>query len=81
MCFALGIGIVWLDAAIRPRFRPGMRTALIAGVSVWLLSFAWSIVTDTLMQFIPTNVMAIALVWSFCEIVIASIAGAWVYTE
>jgi hypothetical protein len=81
MCFALGIGIVWLYAAIRPRFGPGVGTAVIAGITVWLLSFGWAVVSDTLMQFIPTDVMGIALVWSFFEVMIASIAGAWVYRE
>lgn len=81
MCFVLGIGMVWLYAAIRPRFGPGLGTAVVAGIAVWLLSFGWAIVTDTLMQYIPTDVMAISLVWSFCEVVIGSIAGAWVYKE
>ena len=81
MSFALGIGIVWLYAAVRPRFGPGVGTAVIAGVIVWLLSFGWSNLGDTLMQFIPTSVTAIALVWSLFEVVIASIAGAWVYKE
>jgi hypothetical protein len=81
MCFALGIGIVWLYAAIRPRFGAGVGTAIIAGVAVWLLSFGWAIVGDTLMQFIPTNIMGIALVWSFVEVLAGAIAGAWVYKE
>jgi hypothetical protein len=81
MCFALGIGIVWLYAAIRPRFGPGAGTAAIAGAAVWLLSFAWSLVSDTLMQFIPTGIVGIALVWSFFEVLLGSIAGAWIYKE
>ena len=81
MCFALGIGIVWLYAAIRPRFGAGVGTAVIAGVAVWLLSFGWAIVGDTLMQFIPTNIMGIALVWSLVEVLAGAIAGAWVYKE
>jgi hypothetical protein len=81
MCFALGIGIVWLYAAIRPRFGAGVGTAVIAGVAVWLLSFGWAILGDTLMQFIPTNIMGIALVWSLVEVLAGAIAGAWVYKE
>lgn len=81
MCFALGIGIVWLYAAIRPRFGAGAGTAVIAGIAVWLLSFGWAIGGDTLMQFIPTGVSAIALVWSFFEVVTGAIAGAWIYKE
>ena len=41
--FALGVLLVWLYAAIRPRYGPGPRTALIAGMVLWLathLAFA-----------------------------------------
>lgn len=34
----LGVGIVWVYAAIRPRFGPGPRTAAIASVAVWALA-------------------------------------------
>ena len=40
--FALGLVAVWLYAAIRPRYGAGPRTAMIAGVTVWLLSHLWS---------------------------------------
>src|SRR6266566_3820206 len=33
--FVYGIGLVWVYAAVRPRFNPGPRTAVIAGVAVW----------------------------------------------
>lgn len=35
--FALGILVVWLYAAIRPRFGPGPGTAVKAGVFTWLV--------------------------------------------
>lgn len=40
LLFTLGWGMVsmWLYFAIRPRFGPGPRTAVLAGVVVWLLS-------------------------------------------
>src|SRR5437867_4390674 len=41
--FVLGILLVWLYAAIRPRFGPGPRTAAIAGLIQWLYGglFYW----------------------------------------
>src|SRR5689334_12746178 len=38
----LGFVAVWLYAAIRPRFGPGPKTAVIAGLVVWVLSHLWS---------------------------------------
>ncbi len=36
--FLAGITVVWLYAAIRPRFGPGPRTAMIAGFALWLVT-------------------------------------------
>src|SRR6266852_5566231 len=33
--FVYGIGLLWLYAAIRPRFGAGPRTAVIAGLALW----------------------------------------------
>ena len=41
--FVLGILLVWLYAAIRPRFGPGPATAIRAGLFAWLLTtLMWS---------------------------------------
>ena len=39
--FIIGILIVWLYAAMRPRFGPGPRTAIFAGLVVWLCGFVF----------------------------------------
>lgn len=36
--FLCGIVLVWLYASIRPRYGPGPRTALIAGLAVWFIT-------------------------------------------
>src|SRR5437667_4515115 len=38
--FVLGVLLVWLYAAIRPRFGPGPKTSLIAGLVLWFLAYA-----------------------------------------
>lgn len=37
--FAVGFLLVWLYAAMRPRFGPGMKTAALAACVVWLCGF------------------------------------------
>lgn len=37
--FVIGILLVWLYAAMRPRFGPGMKTATYAALVVWLCGF------------------------------------------
>ncbi len=79
--FALGIVAVWLYAAIRPRFGPGVKTAAIGALAVYVLAYAYPSIFVGAMNLFPTRVMIISLVWGLPEIVIASIAGAWLYTE
>jgi len=81
LAFLLGIATVWLYAAMRPRFGPGVQTAVITGVVVWFFAYFYSGIGTTLMSFLPAQLMTITLVWGLVEIVLGSIAGAWLYRE
>ncbi|MGA3263525.1 MAG: hypothetical protein ABSC47_05710 [Terracidiphilus sp.] len=77
-----GIAMIWIYAAIRPRFGAGVMTAAYAGVAVWFvgtllpnLSFMW--VTGLFGRRLTAYTTAGALV----EIVVAAIAGAALYKE
>ena len=79
--FLLGIGIVWLYAAIRPRFGPGVKTAIIAAVSVWLFAYAYPSFGMVFMGFFPTGLTVFTLVWGLVEVIVGGVAGAWLYSE
>lgn len=79
--FALGIATVWLYAAIRPRFGAGARTALCAGATVWFLAYFYTSVGLVAMGVFPANVMTISLLWGLGEMLLAAVAGAWLYQE
>jgi hypothetical protein len=79
--FALGILAVWLYAAIRPRFGPGVKTAVIGALAVYFLAYAYPSVFVGAMGLFPARAMIISLCWGLPEIIIGSIAGAWLYTE
>jgi hypothetical protein len=79
--FLVGIVTVWLYAAIRPRFGPGAGTALIAGAVVWFFAYLHQSFALVQMGVFPAKVMVVGTVWGLGEIVVASIAGAWVYRE
>lgn len=81
LTFLTGIALVWLYAAMRPRFGPGPGTALKAGLAVWFV--AWLIPSgfyDTIGLY-PSSLIYIALVWGLFEVPISAIAGAWLYQE
>ena len=81
LCFVLGISIVWLYAAIRPRFGPGPGTAAIAAGMAWWLAFVFPQVGNVLLGILPGGLAGIAMIWGLVELVAASIAGAWLYRE
>ena len=81
MRFALGLILVWLYAAIRPRFGPGPRTALIASTAVWLLAYGLFLSAMVSLQLFAIHAALLALLWGFFETLAAALAGAWLYRE
>jgi hypothetical protein len=79
--FALGIVTVWLYAAIRPRLGPGVGTAVCAALTIWFLAYVYSNAAMAIMQLFPRRLILITTVWGLFEIVIAAVAGAWLYSE
>ncbi len=78
--FVQGIATVWLYAAIGPRFGPGPKTALIAGMGVWFLTswihVLWAVFTSVRLTVVITPVAA-----SLPIVMLAAMAGAWPYKE
>jgi hypothetical protein len=81
MGFALGIVTIWLYAAIRPRYGPGVKTALCAGAAVWFFAYLYGSVGMTVMGMFPGRMMAVGIIWGLGEILVAAVAGAYFYKE
>ncbi len=81
MCFLLGILMVWLYAAVRPRLGPGPKTAVIVAVLAWFMTLAWSGGAQVAMGIMPLNLTLFGLVWGLVEFLIASLVGARLYRE
>src|SRR5207244_3093753 len=79
--FVLGIVIVLGYAAIRPRFGPGPKTAIIAALFAWFGVYLYQNVIGLGLQIVPVNAVAIALVWGLVEYIIAAMIGAALYAE
>ena len=80
LTFVLGIVIVFVYAGLRPRFGAGVPTAVIAGLTVWLVSMM-AFTADLIIGVTPANLFVLAGAWSLVETVIAAIAGASLYNE
>jgi hypothetical protein len=79
--FLVSFVAIWIYAAIRPRYGPGPRTAIVAGVMVWALTGVSATVTHWSLRIMPSNLLAICLVWALIATVLATMAGAWAYRE
>jgi hypothetical protein len=79
--FILGIVIVWLYAAIRTQFGPGVKTAIYAGLFAWFCICVYVGVIQTGLGFIPTRLALIGAVWGLVEYAAGAIAGAWLYKD
>ena len=74
---ALAVAMVWLYAAIRPRFGPGPKTAICAGLVVWGLSYVFQAIVGG--QSLGSIVLIIA--WTGVEMLVASSVGGYLYHE
>jgi hypothetical protein len=79
--FILGIVIVLLYAAIRPRFGPGVKTAIWAGVVAWFCVYVYVGALYAAMGMVSTGLTVKGAVWGLFEYAIGAIAGAWLYKE
>ena len=76
-----GILAVWLYSAIRPRYGAGPKTALIAGLAVWILCpLSFDLIVGAF-GFFPAKVLVPDILTTLVMYVVATLAGAWVYKE
>lgn len=79
--FVLGIVLVLLYAAIRPRFGAGPKTAIIAALFVWFGVYVYQTVIGLGVGMAPLKVAVIALAWGLVEYILAGLAGGALYKE
>lgn len=79
--FLYGIFLIWLYAAIRPRFGAGPRTAVIAGVAAWVGLGLLYTLGQAPMGIFPQNMMIIGTIVMLVQWPVAAVAGAKFYTE
>jgi hypothetical protein len=79
--FLVGIFMVWLYAAIRPRYGAGARTALYAGVATWLLICVFHAVSEAPMGIFPDRLYTLTTVTALIGVPLAAVVGAWQYKE
>jgi hypothetical protein len=78
--FIIGIFSVWLYAAMRPRFGPGPRTAVIAALALWFVAVIFTASQAPLGLF-PPKLLWLPIAGAVVVVPLAVAAGAYVYRE
>jgi hypothetical protein len=81
LTFILGIAIVYLYAAIRPRFGAGAKTAICAGLMAWFFAILYAGGILGMAFGMPLDLIAKRIVLGLIVYAIGAIAGAWLYKE
>ena len=79
--FLVGIAVVWLYAAIRPRYGAGPKTAIRAGLATWAVAVFLANLGNYPLGLFPTRLLVITSMVALVEIVVAALVGAWLYKE
>lgn len=78
----IGLCAIWVYAGIRPRFGPGVKTAIYAGFVVWMLS---TLLPNFALFWVPHffsgHLVGYSSLGGLVEILIGTIAGAALYKE
>jgi len=81
MSIILGVFLVWMYAAVRPRLGSGPKAAAIVSILVWFMTYFWSNASMAAFGFLPMSLTVIGTAWGLVELVIAGQVGARLYTE
>ncbi|HEV8264831.1 MAG TPA: hypothetical protein VGQ06_07755 [Gemmatimonadales bacterium] len=79
--FLFGIFLVWLYAAVRPRFGAGPATAMKAGLIGWVATGLFHALFEWPMAMMPHNILVIVTLVALVQQPLAVVAGAKFYTE
>jgi len=79
--FFYGIFLVWIYAAIRPRFGAGPGTAVKAGLASWVAVGLFHYLFEAPMGMMPQNIMMIGTLVALVQQPLATVVGAKFYTE
>ena len=81
MTFVVSCTMMWLYASLRDRLGPGPKTAMCAGIVVWVLYYLQGLSNFWILGMLGTPLVGIGLVWGLFELPIAAIAGAYFYSD
>jgi hypothetical protein len=77
----LGLVLVFFYAAARPRFGPGPKTAVLVAAFLWFGGYLLSLIGYYISGIYPGGMLMKWGVVGLVEMILAALAGGWVYRE
>jgi hypothetical protein len=81
MCLIYGLVGMWIYAGIRPRYGAGPKTALLAGLALWVVSKLAMALDLFALGIMPTEIIAGQLIGGFVALLLGIFVGARFYKE
>ena len=81
MTFVASCTMMWLYVVLRDRFGAGPKTAMCAGVVVWVLYYFRGLGNFWILGMLGTPLVVTGLVWGLVELPVAAMAGAYFYSD
>ncbi len=79
--FLIGITAVLLYARARPSFDSGLKTVVLTAFALWIIGYALPSFGFSAMGLLPKRLLLIGTIVGLVEVILASVAGAWLYEE
>jgi len=79
MGFVMGLALVWIYAAVSPRFGQGHKAAIAAGLITWLLVYVLAFGWSAAMEVYSIKLYVSTVGWALFETLAAAFVGAWLY--
>ena len=79
--FGMGIVATWLYAAVRPRFGPGPKSAILAGFVYWIIGYALPAMGIAQTGVFPVSLLVFTNLGGLIVIILATLVGASFYNE
>lgn len=76
-----GLTLVFFYAAARPRFGAGPRTAVLVAVALWIGGYLLSLLGCQMLGLFPAGMLVLWGAVGLGEMIVAGLAGAWIYRE
>lgn len=76
-----GLIAVWIYAASRPRFGPGVKTAVFAGIITWAAAIPLPLIGLLPMKFFDAGFVGLWSAYAIVPMILGAVVGGWLYKE